>query len=68
MIGHRMLNISRGAIEEWGRPAATLDFMVSEDVDMTPLKANSDIQFTFHVADGEFIITDLQVITASTQP
>ncbi len=67
MLGHRMLNISRGAIEEWGRPAATLDFMVSEEVDMTPLKANSNIQFTFHVTNGEFIITDIKTVTITDQ-
>ena len=63
MTGHRMLNISRGPIEAWGREAATLDFMVSKSVDMTSLAKGSEIQFTFHVNDSEFIITDIQPLS-----
>jgi len=59
MLGHRMLNISRDAIEEWDRPAATVDFMVNEDVDMGGLENGMTIQFTFHVMDGQFVITDI---------
>jgi len=60
MSGHRMLNISRGAIEKWGRPAATLDFIVSDNVDMSKLSAGMSIRLTFHVTEGKFIITDIQ--------
>jgi Cu(I)/Ag(I) efflux system membrane fusion protein len=63
MTGHRMLNISRGPIEAWGREAATLDFMVSNSVDMSSLAKDSEIQFTFHVYDGEFVITDIQPLS-----
>jgi len=59
MLGHRMLNISREAIEEWDRPAATVDFMVNEDVDMAGLESGMTIQFSFHAMDGQFIITDI---------
>jgi len=69
MIGHRMLNISREAIEEWDRPAATLDFMVNEDVDMGGLENGMTIQFTFHVMDGQFMITDIfPQVPASSEP
>jgi len=60
MTDHRMLNISREAIEAWGREAATLDFMVNEGVDMSVLKNGQKIQFTFHLVNGEFLITDIQ--------
>ena len=63
MSDHRMLNISRDPIEAWGRDAATLDFMVSKNIDMSRLANDSEIQFTFHVNDGEFIITDIQPLS-----
>lgn len=59
MFDHRMLNISRGPIEKWGRPAATLNFLVSENVDMTGLENGMQIQFTFHRHDDNFVITEL---------
>lgn len=61
MIEHRMLNISRGEIEKWGRAAATVDFIVDKRVDMSNLKPGRNIQFTFHFADGEFVITNIAV-------
>jgi len=60
MLGHRMLNISREAIEEWGRPAATLDFIVDKNVGIESLQENDKIYFTFKMKDGQFIITDIQ--------
>ena len=64
MLGHRMLNVSREAIEEWGRPAATLDFMVDENIDMESLQDNEKIYFTFMMKDGQFIITDIQALAS----
>lgn len=65
MASHRMLNISREAIEKWGRSPATLDFLVSESIDLSGLEPGTNIQFTFHVADGEFMITALHSIDIS---
>jgi len=59
MIGHKMLNISRGPIEKWDRPAATLDFIVSDAIDMSILTTDMAIEFTFEINEGEFVITDL---------
>jgi len=59
MFDHRMLNISRGPIEKWDRPAATLDFTVSEDVEMAGLENGMKLQFTFHMMDGNFMITEI---------
>ncbi len=67
MIGHRMLNISREAIEQWGRAPATLDFLVNDTVDISSLKTGMKIRFTFHVVDGEFMITDVQPIIVKNQ-
>ena len=60
MIDHRMLNVRRGPIEKWGRPAAIVDFDVSEDVDMSGLTAGMAINFTFYIDDGRFVVTDIQ--------
>ncbi len=59
MANHKMLNISRGPIEKWNRPAATLDFIVNETIDISLLKVGMAIDFTFEVNDGEFTITEL---------
>ena len=59
MASHRILNISREAIEKWGRGPATLDFLVSESIDLSGLEPGMNIQFTFYVADGQFTITAL---------
>ena len=61
MIDHKMLNISRGPIEKWDRPAATLDFMVNDDIDLSLLKVDMAIEFTFEINNGEFIITELSL-------
>ncbi|MCX7543867.1 efflux RND transporter periplasmic adaptor subunit [Marinicella gelatinilytica] len=38
MVDHRMISASHEPIEAWDWPAMTMDFMVSEDLDMTALK------------------------------
>lgn len=38
MLDHRMINVSHEPVEDWDWPEMTMDFMVSEDVDMTALK------------------------------
>lgn len=68
MRDHRMLNISRDAIKKWGRGPATLDFMVSEDVDMSKLEQGSSILFTFHLADGQFVITEINLTSHQSMP
>jgi Cu(I)/Ag(I) efflux system membrane fusion protein len=59
MAGHRMLNISRGAIEKWGRGPATMDFMVADNVALDTLSEGMSIRFTFEIKDGELVITEL---------
>ncbi len=60
MTDHRMLNISRGPIEKWGRPAATMDFLVVEGVDLSKLDKGMPIRFTFTIDNGEFVIGDIE--------
>jgi Cu(I)/Ag(I) efflux system membrane fusion protein len=60
MADHRMLNISRGPIEKWGRPAATMDFMVAHSVDMTGLYKGMIISFSFTIENGDFVISAIE--------
>lgn len=59
----RLLNISRGPIEKWNRPAATLDFVLADTLDINAVKENSEIEFTFEVRD-DFIIVDWNLVNA----
>jgi Cu(I)/Ag(I) efflux system membrane fusion protein len=59
MIGHDMITISRAAIEKWGRPAATVDFIATKGVNLEGLSANMEVAFTFEVRDGQFFITKI---------
>ncbi len=54
----RVINISRGPIEKWNRPAATLDFVLSEEIDIHQLKEKESIRFRFEIHD-DFIIVSL---------
>lgn len=54
----RVINISRGPIEKWNRPAATMNFKLSDEIDINTLNVGELIEFTFEVAD-DFIILEL---------
>lgn len=53
------VNVSREAIEKWGRPPATMDFSVLSSTLLHNLKIGQTIDFTFEIVDDEFIITKL---------
>ncbi len=57
MIDHRMVNISRAAIEKWQQAAATLDFLVDETLKMENLQKGNEINFTFEIRGDDFVIT-----------
>ncbi|MBE0370804.1 efflux RND transporter periplasmic adaptor subunit [Pseudoalteromonas aurantia] len=57
----RVINISRGPIAKWQRDAATMDFVLADDVDITSLEPEQNITFTFEVRD------DLVVVDFSDQ-
>ncbi len=59
MRGHRMVNISRVAIEKWQRPAATLDFMVDEALNINVFNQGDDIGFTFEIRGDDFVIINV---------
>jgi Cu(I)/Ag(I) efflux system membrane fusion protein len=63
MAEHGMINISRDAIKKWGRPAATLDFIADEDVSLIGINVNDEVEFTFEIHDGNFVITDITTLT-----
>lgn len=64
MSDHRMVTIDRDAIEKWGREAATVDFLVNENVDMSIFTQDAYLMFTFEIHDGEFIIVSAMVMSA----
>ncbi len=58
-VENRLLNISREAIEKWQRPAATVNFALDASINIDTLLPESDIDFTFDINNGEFIVTQL---------
>jgi Cu(I)/Ag(I) efflux system membrane fusion protein len=61
-LASKTLNISRDAIPKWNRGPATLDFTVSESIDIQHLIPQQSIDFTFEVRDGNFVIVELMPI------
>ena len=54
----RALNISRGPIEKWDRPAATMDFVLADGLDISSINIGDEITFTFEIRD-DFVITEI---------
>lgn len=67
MIGHRMVNISREAIDKWQRPAAKLDFLVDDALDIQSFTKGDEIDFTFEIRGDDFVITQLTNIDQKLQ-
>jgi len=65
MAAHRMVTIDREAIVEWDREAATVDFIVEEEVDMSLFFLNAYVMFTFEIRDGNFIIVSAMAMDKS---
>ncbi len=68
MIEHRMVNISRAAIEKWQRPAATMEFAVDDALSMGSFNAGEKIDFTFEVRDDVFMITQVSASLSNDEP
>lgn len=69
MLEHRMINISREAIEKWQRPAATMDFVLSQMLDdqqLQTLKLGQRINFTFEIIDGDFVVVEFIALANSS--
>ena len=65
MIDHGMINISRSAIEKWGRHEETVDFITDEGVSLSGISQGMEVNFTFEIRDGNFIIVDISPLTES---
>lgn len=62
---NRIVNISREAIEKWGRGPATMDFMLAKNVMTEMLKPNDEVTFTFSIEQGEFVIHTITPVHAT---
>ncbi len=67
MVEHGMVNISRSAIEKWNRPAATVDFITADGVNLAPFTTGMMVKFTFEIREGKFIIVEISQIADSEQ-
>ena len=65
MIDHGMINISRSAIEKWNRPAATVDFITAEGASLSGVSKGMEVEFTFEIRDGNFVIVDISPLIDS---
>jgi Cu(I)/Ag(I) efflux system membrane fusion protein len=63
MVDHRMVTIDREAIEEWGREADRVDFIVESNVDMNLFSNNAYVMFTFEVREDNFIIVSAMAMS-----
>jgi Cu(I)/Ag(I) efflux system membrane fusion protein len=61
----RLLNISRGPIEKWGRGAATMDFRFDESVNLAIFAVGDPIRFTFEVRQGDLVVLDANFVAAA---
>ncbi|REL27265.1 efflux RND transporter periplasmic adaptor subunit [Thalassotalea euphylliae] len=60
-----IINISRDAIEKWQRPATTMDFTVSDNLDLSAVNIGDKVRFTFEIRAGDFVVTEINAIGAS---
>jgi Cu(I)/Ag(I) efflux system membrane fusion protein len=59
-----VINISREAITQWNRPAATMDFILTEELSLAGIEAGTEVHFTFMITDDfDFIVTDIAPLT-----
>ncbi|TDF35812.1 efflux RND transporter periplasmic adaptor subunit [Alteromonadaceae bacterium M269] len=59
------VNISRGPITKWNRPAGTLDFVMGSGINVSEFIPGNSIEFTFEIHDGEFVIVAYRLIDAN---
>jgi len=63
MKGHGMISIDREAIEEWNRPAANVDFVTNNSVDISTLEVGDKVFFSFIFDEDKFIITEIDKLS-----
>lgn len=64
----RVVNISRGAIEKWNRPAATMDFIAAKNINLSALQPGAKINFSFEIVDGEFRVVEIHASAMKVNP
>jgi len=65
MAAHRMVNVDREAIIDWDRPAANVNYIVSENVDMSLFTEGAYVMFSFESRDGDLVIVSAMAMKAS---
>jgi Cu(I)/Ag(I) efflux system membrane fusion protein len=68
MPSHNMITVNHGAISEWDWPAMTMDFFVSENIDLSKFEAG----MTLHVqitktGDSDYLITTIHVKSSDNE-
>lgn len=58
VAGSRTVNISRGPIDKWKRAAATMNFIIAENIEIADLNVGDKVIFTFEVRD-DLVITEI---------
>ncbi|MGF1724204.1 efflux RND transporter periplasmic adaptor subunit [Photobacterium nomapromontoriensis] len=67
MPDHQMITIEHSAIAEWGWPAMTMDFTVTDDGDLNQLMGGQSIRFLITKQDdGQYTVSDI-TLDNSTQ-
>ena len=56
----RIVNISRGPIKKWGRPAATMDFRLLESLEINTYVNGDRVEFTFEIRGANFVVTKME--------
>ncbi|BFM09747.1 efflux RND transporter periplasmic adaptor subunit [Halioxenophilus aromaticivorans] len=64
----KTVNISRGPIEKWNRPPATMDFTVADNIDFDLLMPGSNVHFVFEIRAGDFVITQVHPMAKMVEP
>ncbi len=63
---NRILNISRGPIKKWNRPAATMDFNAASAIDLKQLSSGQEVHFRFKIEKGDFIVIEVHPISGGS--
>ena len=68
MADHRMLNVTHAPIEAWGWPQMTMNFDVSENIDLSGLEPGLKVHLDLRDAgSGRYLITAIQILDGTHQ-
>lgn len=68
MASHNMLNLDHGAIDEWEWPAMTMDFLVSENIDLSQIKEGMTLHIEItKTGDSDYLITTVHVKSSNDE-